>query len=68
MADLSDLQRAIAYGESELGEVAVLRASDNTYTIRRARDNATVLAAGTAAATIKSRVAAIHPTVLKITS
>jgi hypothetical protein len=68
MADLSDLSRALVYGESELGEVAVHRPSDNTYTVRRAKDNATVLAAGTAATTIKTRVAAIHPSVLKITS
>jgi hypothetical protein len=68
MSDLTDLQRALAYGESELGEVAVHRPSDNTYTIKRARDNATVLSAGTSAATVKSRVAAIHPSVNKITT
>jgi hypothetical protein len=65
---LTDLQRALAYGESELGEVGVLNEVANTYTVRRAKDNAVVLAAGTAAATIKARVAVIHPSVLKITS
>jgi hypothetical protein len=40
---LSDLQRAIAYGESELGEVAVLNVAANTYTINRARDGHNVL-------------------------
>jgi hypothetical protein len=34
---LTDLQRALAYGESELGEVAILKLSDGTYTINRAR-------------------------------
>jgi hypothetical protein len=34
---LTDLQRALAYGESELGEVAILKVSDGTYTINRAR-------------------------------
>jgi hypothetical protein len=33
---LTDLQRALAYGESELGEVAILKVSDGTYTINRA--------------------------------
>ena len=65
---LSDLQRALAYGESELGEVAVLNAAANTYTINRARDGVNILPAGTAATTIKTRVAAIHPSVLKITT
>jgi hypothetical protein len=65
---LTDLQRAIAYGESELGEVATLRVSDNTYRIDNARSGANVLPTGTAAATIKARVAVIHPSVLKITT
>jgi len=64
---LTDLQRAIAYGESELGEVAIL-AGDGTYKITRARDAATVLAAGQSQATIKTRVAAIHPSITKITT
>jgi hypothetical protein len=37
---LTDLQRALAYGESELGEVAILKVSDGTYTINRPRDGA----------------------------
>lgn len=65
---LTDLQRALAYGESELGEVAILKVSNGTYTINRPRDGANVLAAGTAAATIKARVAVMHPSVLKITT
>lgn len=65
---LTDLQRAIQYGESELGEVAIFKPSDGTYTINRARDGANVLPAGTAAATVKARVAVIHPSVLKITT
>jgi hypothetical protein len=63
---MTDLQRALAYGESELGEVAVLNVAANTYTINRASDGHNVLPAGTAASTIKTRVAAIHPSVLKI--
>jgi hypothetical protein len=65
---LTDLQRAIQYGESELGEVAILKPSDGTYTVNNARSGANVLPAGTAAATIKARVAVIHPSVLKITT
>ncbi len=49
---LTDLQRAIAYGESELGEVAILNESDGSYTIKNARSGATVLAAGQSLATI----------------
>ena len=63
---LSDLQRALAYGESELGEVAILKPSDGSYTINRARDGINILPAGTAASTVKARVAVIHPSVLKI--
>jgi hypothetical protein len=65
---LTDLQTAINYGESELGEVAILKPSDGTYTVNRARDGANVLPAGTAASVVKTRVAAIHPSVLKITT
>jgi hypothetical protein len=65
---LTDLQRAIAYGEAELGEQAILKESDGTYTIKNAKTGATVLNAGTTAATIKARVAAIHRSVNKITT
>jgi hypothetical protein len=65
---LTDLQRAINYGESELGEVAILKPSDGTYQINNARNGATVLAAGTATATVKARVAVIHPSINKITT
>jgi hypothetical protein len=65
---LADLQRAINYGESELGEVAILKPSDGTYQINNARNGATVLAAGTSAATVKARVAVIHPSINKITT
>jgi hypothetical protein len=64
----TDLQRALQYGESELGEVAILKPSDSTYTILNARSGAVVLAAGQSVATIKTRVAVIHPSVLKITT
>jgi hypothetical protein len=64
----TDVHRAAAYGESELGEVGVLRESDNTYTIKNAKTGVVVLSAGTALTTIKTRVAAIHPSILKITS
>ena len=30
----TDLQRALLYGESELGEVGVLNEAANTYTVR----------------------------------
>jgi hypothetical protein len=43
---LSDLQRALIYGESELGGVATLKESNNTYAITNAASGATVLAAG----------------------
>jgi hypothetical protein len=63
---LTDLNRAIAYGESELGEVAVLNAAAQTYTILNAKTGATVLAAGQSKASIQSRVASIHPGIAKI--
>jgi hypothetical protein len=65
---ITDLQRALQYGESELGEVAILKPSDSTYTINNARSGANVLPAGTSMATVKARVAVIHPSVLKITT
>jgi hypothetical protein len=68
MAGLTDLERALNYGESELGEVAVFNQGANTYTILNAKSGAVVLAAGTALATVKARVAAIHPGVTKITT
>lgn len=68
MAALTDLQRAVVYGESELGEVAVLNPSAATYTILNARSAAVVLAAGQLLATVKARVAVIQPTVNRITS
>jgi hypothetical protein len=67
MADLTDLQRHLLYSETELGEAATL-ANDGTFKVIRAYDRAVVLSAGTAAATIKSRVAAIHPGINKITT
>ena len=54
----------LIYGESELGEVATLKESSNTYAITNAASAAT----GQTAATIKSRVSVIHPSVLKITT
>jgi hypothetical protein len=65
---LSDLQRALVYGESELGNKAVIKETDGTFTVTSARSGAVVNAAGTAAATVKAAVAVIHPSVLKITS
>jgi hypothetical protein len=65
---LTDLQRALIYGESELCEQARLKESDNTFTINNARSGANVLAAETSLATVKARVAVTHPSVLKITT
>jgi hypothetical protein len=64
---LTDLQRALLEAESELGEAATL-ANDGTFGVRRARDNSLVLSPGTAAATIKTRVTSIRPSIGKITS
>lgn len=63
----TNTDRALMYGESELGEVAILRESDQTYTIINAKTKATVLAAGQSVATIQARVAAIHPAIAKVT-
>ena len=62
---MTDLQRALAYGESELGEVAILNEAASTYAIKRARDGATVLAPGNVACDRQDRVAAIHPATVK---
>lgn len=63
---LMNLQRATLYGESELGEVAVLNQSVGTYAITKALNGAVVLAAGTSQAAATARVAAIHPGITKI--
>lgn len=60
---LTSVMRALAYGESELGEVAILNESAGTYQINNAKSGAVVLAAGQSVATIKARVAVIHPSV-----
>jgi hypothetical protein len=65
---LTDLQRALLEAETELGEQAIIKESDGTFTIKNARSGATVLAAGTAAATIKTRVTPIRPAIGKITT
>jgi hypothetical protein len=63
---LTDLQCALLEAETELGEQAILKESDGTFTIKDARSAATTLAAGQSAATIKARVAAIRPSISKI--
>jgi hypothetical protein len=69
VALLTDVHRALCYGESELGEVAILsNEAANTYTVVNAKSGAVVLAAGQTLATVKARVAVFHPGVTKINS
>jgi hypothetical protein len=63
---LTDLQRALLEAETELGENATLKESDGTFGVRNAASNAVVLAAGTAASVIKTRVTPIRPQIGKI--
>jgi hypothetical protein len=57
---------ALLEAETELGENAVLRENDGTFGVVNARSGATVLAAGTAASVIKTRVTPIRPQIGKI--
>jgi hypothetical protein len=65
---LTDLQRALLEAETELGKAATLKEADGTFGVINAGTRAVVLAAGTAAATIKTRVTPIRPGIGKITT
>jgi hypothetical protein len=65
---LTDLQRALLEAEPEVGEQAILKESNSTFTVNNARSGANVLAAGTAASVIKTRVTPIRPAIGKITT
>jgi hypothetical protein len=65
---LTGLQRALLEAESELGEQAILKESNGTFTVNNTRSGANVLAAGTAASVPKTRVTPIRPAIGKITT
>lgn len=63
---LTNTNRALAYGESELGEVAILNEAAQTYTILDAKSGTVKLAAGQSVATITTRVAVIHKAIANV--
>ncbi len=64
----SNIQQAIAYAGSELGEKVTI-ANDGTFSSVKAVDNKTVvMGAETSQATALTHVASVHPQIGKITN
>jgi hypothetical protein len=60
----TELQRQLHYCLSERGEVLSLDTSNGTFGVTKALDGSTVLAPGQSLTTIKTRAAAIDPSIV----